>query len=46
MSVLKAVAIVALWQTRKFITSEIAEVVGVSEAEVVRVLHVAKGGAA
>ena len=40
MSALKAVAVVALWQTGKFDTLDIAHALGVTEAEVVSVLDV------
>ena len=42
MSVLKAVAAVALWQTRQFDTAEIAAALEISEAEVCRAIHVAR----
>lgn len=42
MSVIKAVAAVALWRTAKFDTADIAEALSVSEADVCRVIHLTR----
>jgi DNA-directed RNA polymerase specialized sigma24 family protein len=42
MNIIKAVAAVALWQTRKFDTADIAAALDVPESEVCRVIHVAR----
>lgn len=38
-TVLQAVAVIALWQTHRFLTSEIAQVLYMQEADVDRVIH-------
>lgn len=42
MNMIKAVAAVALWRTGKFDTAEIAAALDIPEAEVCRVIHLAR----
>lgn len=42
LTALKSVAVVALWGTKLFDTTEIAHAVGAAEADVERVLHIAR----
>jgi hypothetical protein len=42
MTILKALAAIALWDSGRFDTSEIAHCLHVLEADVARVLHVAR----
>lgn len=42
LTALKSVAAVALWETKRFDTAEIAHAVGAAEADVERVLHIAR----
>lgn len=42
MSMIKAVAAVALWRTGKFDTADIAAALDIPEADVCRVIHLAR----
>lgn len=42
MSTLQALAVVALWRDGRFDTAEIAHIIGFHEADICRVIHVAR----
>jgi hypothetical protein len=45
MSERDAIAVIALWDTRKFLTKEIADILSVHESDVERVIHVRREAA-